>query len=115
MPCLPTRGIAGFLRTGRALRRRRCDVAVDLQGNWKSAALVRLSGAPTRLGIARRQRREPGSRVLVLAGNGHVAWPGGIPERVLRRSGEPGLVLGNVDGDPRALPDGVQAILWPGD
>mgnify|MGYP001572618487 CR=1 FL=1 len=33
-------GPRAFLRTVRALRALRCDVALDLQGNWKSALLA---------------------------------------------------------------------------
>jgi heptosyltransferase I len=45
----------------RRLRSFRPDVAVELMGNHKGAFLARLSGAPRRLGAARRQRREPSS------------------------------------------------------
>src|SRR5690606_18011889 len=58
-------GPGGYLRTGRALRRFRPDVALDLQGNWKSAGLAFLSRAPRRIGSDRAARREPGSRVLL--------------------------------------------------
>lgn len=43
------------------LRAFRPDVAIDLMGNHKGAALVRLSGAPRRIGHRRRDRREPSS------------------------------------------------------
>ncbi|MBI3932480.1 MAG: glycosyltransferase family 9 protein [Acidobacteria bacterium] len=48
-----------------ALRAQRYDVALDLQGLWKSAAWARLSGAPRVVGYARAWRREPLSSVLV--------------------------------------------------
>lgn len=57
--------LRGLLRTARRLRDLRFDAALDLQGNWKSAGLARLSGAPVRVGPARRSRREPSSHVLL--------------------------------------------------
>jgi lipopolysaccharide heptosyltransferase I len=49
----------------RSLRERRYDVALDLQGLWKSAAWARLSRAGRVLGFGRRFRREPASAVLL--------------------------------------------------
>jgi heptosyltransferase-1 len=49
----------------RSLRARRCDVALDLQGLWKSAAWARLSGARRVLGYARAARREAASALLL--------------------------------------------------
>jgi heptosyltransferase-1 len=49
----------------RALRSFRYDVALDLQGLWKSAAWARLSGARRVLGFERGARREPLSALLV--------------------------------------------------
>jgi heptosyltransferase-1 len=49
----------------RSLRGRTCDVALDLQGLWKSAAWARLSGARRVLGFARAWRREPTSALLL--------------------------------------------------
>lgn len=43
------------------LRRFAPEVAIDLMGNHKGALLALLSGAPRRLGAARRNRREPAS------------------------------------------------------
>jgi lipopolysaccharide heptosyltransferase I len=48
-----------------ALRRQRYDVALDLQGLWKSATWTRLAGARRVVGFARAWRREPGSAVLI--------------------------------------------------
>lgn len=48
-----------------ALRTHPCDVALDLQGNWKSALVTRLSGARRLLGMAGRWRQEPLSRWLL--------------------------------------------------
>ena len=48
-----------------ALRGSRADVALDLQGLWKSAAWARLSGAARVAGFAPRWRREPLSAVLL--------------------------------------------------
>lgn len=47
------------------IRRLRCDVALDLQGNWKSAACAFLSRAPVRIGAAGPWRQEPLSRFLL--------------------------------------------------
>ena len=45
----------------RRLRAQRADVALELMGNHKGGILARLSGAPRRIGAARRWRREPSS------------------------------------------------------
>ena len=58
-------GLSGLLRLRRELRERRFDVALDLQGNWKSALVARLSGARRRVGMASGWRQEPRSRVLL--------------------------------------------------
>lgn len=85
------RRVVGFRRDGglRAvrqvrdeLRQDRYDVALDLQGNWKSALIARVSGAGLRLGAAGASRREPWSRILLdrtvsVAGVPHparIAW-----------------------------------------
>lgn len=56
-------GLAAVLRLRRELRADRYDVALDLQGNWKSAFVAWLSGAAQRVGCAARQ--EPASRWLL--------------------------------------------------
>lgn len=56
---------AGVLRVRRELRADSYDVALDLQGNWKSAMVGWLSGARERVGIGGSGRREPASRVLL--------------------------------------------------
>ncbi len=48
-----------------ALRERHYDLALDLQGLWKSAAWARVSGARRVLGFARSFRREPASSLLM--------------------------------------------------
>jgi len=58
-------GVSALWRLRRALRRFRFDAALDLQGNWKSALVTRLSGARARLGMAARWRQEPASRMLL--------------------------------------------------
>ena len=50
--------VLGFLRTARRLRQMRFDLALDLQGNGKSAAIARACGAPRCVGIAAPWRRE---------------------------------------------------------
>lgn len=58
-------GPAAAWRAARELRRERVDVALDLQGLWKSAAWARLSGARRVVGYAGPARREPLSALLV--------------------------------------------------
>jgi ADP-heptose:LPS heptosyltransferase len=58
-----------------ALRARKLDVALDLQGLWKSVAWARLSGAKRTIGYARAARRE-GSSALLL--HEDMALPSGI-------------------------------------
>ena len=61
--------VAGLLRSIkqqlRDLRREHFDLAIDLQGLIKSAAIARLSGAPVRYGFSRDGLREPQSRLLL--------------------------------------------------
>jgi lipopolysaccharide heptosyltransferase I len=57
--------LAAARATLRDLRRRRFDVALDLQGLFKSASWARLSGARRVIGHARRTRREPLSALLL--------------------------------------------------
>jgi heptosyltransferase-1 len=52
-------------RMARELRAEEYDVALDLQGLWKSAAWARVSGAPRSIGYARPWRREGLSSVLI--------------------------------------------------
>jgi heptosyltransferase-1 len=51
-------GIKGWAELGSTLRRHHFDCTVNAQGNWKSAAVARLSGAPIRLASARQDWRE---------------------------------------------------------
>lgn len=66
-------GLRAFWRLRRGLHAQRADVAVDLQGNWKSALVARCAGAREVLGIAGPWRQEPASRWLLrrtVAGSG---------------------------------------------
>jgi heptosyltransferase I len=72
----------GGLREVRRLRADlRCDaydIALDLQGNWKSAAVAWLSGSRERVGAAAAWRQEPRSqwllhRTIEIPGPGHPA------------------------------------------
>ncbi len=54
-----------FRQQFRDLRRSRFDIAIDLQGLLKSAAIAKLSGAKTRYGFAREELREPASRIFL--------------------------------------------------
>lgn len=68
-------GLRGFLSTRRALRQERYDVALDLQGNWKSAGLAWASGARRRIGMDGAWRQEPSSGVLLTERVGCDATP----------------------------------------
>ncbi len=65
----PSKGRPGALGVWQKARKRlrafAPDTALDLMGNWKSAALCRLSGAGVRIGLAREFRREPASAMLL--------------------------------------------------
>lgn len=56
------RSVAGWWATRRELRARRYDLAIDLQGLVKSAALARLSGARRVVGFDTKALREPAAR-----------------------------------------------------
>jgi lipopolysaccharide heptosyltransferase I len=47
------------------LRKHKFDVALDMQGLWKSAAVARYSGAKKRWGFSKGDLREPASRILL--------------------------------------------------
>jgi len=47
------------------IRKFRFDVAIDFQGLLKSALIAKLSGSKSRIGFARKELREPASRVLL--------------------------------------------------
>lgn len=59
---LKGRSIGGWLATRAELRAKQYDVAIDLQGLMKSAALARLSGAKRVLGFDTKSLREPAAR-----------------------------------------------------
>jgi len=67
IPAPPARpaGLARAWSTARDLRRSRHDVALDLQGLWKSAAWARASGARRVIGFAGPWRRERLSEMLL--------------------------------------------------
>ena len=58
-------GLPALWALRRELRRESYDVALDLQGNWKSAMVARLSGADKRIGMAGVWRQEPRSAWLL--------------------------------------------------
>lgn len=58
-------GLAGVRATGRTAREAGCEVALDLQGNWKSAAVAWCSRAARRIGAGGAWRQEPLSAVLL--------------------------------------------------
>jgi ADP-heptose:LPS heptosyltransferase len=114
----------------RALRAARyADVALDLQGLWKSAAWARLSGASRVVGYSRAFRREPSSAVLMgerveaAEEGGHVIdknlallRPLGIDEVGRREFPLPalGVEASEVDRRLAGLGMGAFAILNPG-
>lgn len=49
------------------LRKHNFDVALDMQGLWKSAGVARYSGAKQRWGFSKNDLREPASRILLTA------------------------------------------------
>lgn len=51
--------VKSWIREGRALRAQRFDLAIDLQGLFRSAILARLSGAPMRIGFANGREGSP--------------------------------------------------------
>jgi lipopolysaccharide heptosyltransferase I len=54
--------VRGFFSAIRKLREHQYDVAIDLQGLWKSAILTRGSGAARVIGFPRAHLREPGAQ-----------------------------------------------------
>lgn len=52
----------------------------------------------------------PDTTLVVLAGNGHIAWPGGIPERVTRMTGLSGPMVINHEGVAPPLPPGSYVL-----
>lgn len=58
-------GLRALRQVHRSLSEERYDAALDLQGNWKSALVTRLSGARRRVGMGKRWRQEPASRMLL--------------------------------------------------
>lgn len=59
---LKGRSVSGWLATRAELRAKQYDVAIDLQGLVKSAALARLSGAKRVIGFDTKSLREPSAR-----------------------------------------------------
>lgn len=51
--------VRSWIREGRALRAQRFDIAIDLQGLFRSAIVARFSGAPTRIGFANGREGSP--------------------------------------------------------
>jgi lipopolysaccharide heptosyltransferase I len=67
--------VKSWIREGRALRAQRFDLAIDLQGLFRSGILARFSGAPTRIGFANGREGSPWfytQRVPVLSPDIHA-------------------------------------------
>ncbi len=73
------------------------DIAIDLQGLWKSAALARLSGAHA-LGMATADLREPGARRLYHSQAAPTDAQSHVTERGLRLAA---AACAGVRGEPR--------------
>lgn len=86
--------LRGWWSTAQTLHALRADVAVDLQGNWKSASLVRASAAPVRLGAVAAERREPSSAVLLTRRVRCGALHPALQAAALLRELAPALVAG---------------------
>jgi lipopolysaccharide heptosyltransferase I len=69
-------GALGLLNAVRELRRSRYDIAIDLQGLLKSAAVARASGAARVVGFTKRYLREPLARLFY--SDAHDPGGGGI-------------------------------------
>lgn len=72
-------GRPGLSRAVPAMRARRYDVAIDLQGLLKSASMTRLSGAARAIGFERRALRERAaawfySETATVAAGAHIIW-----------------------------------------
>lgn len=57
--------LAAIKLQAKELRRRRYDLAIDMQGLLKSAMIAKGSGAARRVGFGRRHLREPSSRIFL--------------------------------------------------
>lgn len=57
--------LAAIKLQAKELRRRRYDLAIDMQGLLKSAMIAKVSGAARRVGFGRRHLREPTSRIFL--------------------------------------------------
>ncbi|HEX6279488.1 MAG TPA: lipopolysaccharide heptosyltransferase I [Pyrinomonadaceae bacterium] len=60
----PDRILSAIKTQAASIRGREYDVALDLQGLWKSAMIAKVSGARRRVGFGREGLREPAARVL---------------------------------------------------
>jgi lipopolysaccharide heptosyltransferase I len=96
---LKGRSIGGWLATRAELRAQRYDVAIDLQGLVKSAALARLSGARRVVGFETRALREPAARFFYTE-QVDVGLEGHVIEKNLKMSTE---LRGLSPGDRRVL------------
>lgn len=98
-------GLGAVRELRRRLRQRRHDVALDLQGNWKSAFVARLSGAREAIGGEAVRRQEPASRWLLHRTIAGAAGTAPHPARVaweLARALVPGLPFESPRLVPRA-------------
>ena len=93
--------LSAWLNLKRELAAFGADLAIDAQGNLKSAGVTYFSGAPQRLGLARADWREPsGARVLTHEAPALPNSDGHVVHRTLALSR---FVVGELGGDPTAI------------
>lgn len=96
------RGGAALIDAVRELRRARYDVALDLQGLLKSAALARASGARRVIGFGSGSAREPLARLLYTEARDPVARAGPTGDDGARRAADSLGSAGPGPGGPNA-------------
>ncbi len=109
------RGIGAWVRLRRELREFSADLAVDAQGNLKSAGAMLASGAPRRIGLARVDWRER-MGALVVNDAAPPARPGShAVERMFSLARHAAGALGDDDSELRTDPGLTQAELARGE
>lgn len=101
--------LGAWLTLRRELASFGADLAIDAQGNWKSAGVTYCSGAERRLGLARADWREPsGARVLTSEAPPLPATEQHAVQRTLALSR---FVVNELGGDPDSITPRFDAAL----
>ena len=101
--------VSAWLNLKRELASFGADLAIDAQGNWKSAGVTYFSGAVQRLGLARADWKEPsGARVLTSEAPPLPATEKHVVQRTLALSR---FVVGELGGDPDTIAPRFDAAL----